>query len=304
MTRPTSASPGTRSMFGSQVSSKRPSSASYGFGTGTREHSSKIFVSPDHARLEPNKTSPSPSAYTLPRSVGTQPDGRKPSFPQWAFGTAERFTYEKKSKANPGPGAYGANGSCGTQVSSAKPTEPIFGFGTSERKDVAKVFISEEHNKSHHGAASPGPAAYMLKGGLSKQDESKMRTNPAWVFGTGGRFKYDHIKRASGSPGPGAYTLTQSVGTQVSGTKASAPIYGFGTSDREHQAKCYLSPEHEKIKHGWNSPGPVSYTLTPSTGKQQHSHKGTLPAWGFGTASRWSSKQNGGISPGPGAYCV
>ena len=102
MGRPSTAGPGSRSMFGTQVSSKRPSSAAYGFGTGTREHSSKIFVSPDHAKLEPNKSSPSPSAYTLPRSVGQQPDGRKATMPQWAFGTAERFTYEKKSKANPG----------------------------------------------------------------------------------------------------------------------------------------------------------------------------------------------------------
>mmetsp|Transcript_11627 Transcript_11627/g.24953 ORF Transcript_11627/g.24953 Transcript_11627/m.24953 type:complete len:305 (-) Transcript_11627:744-1658(-) len=296
----------TRSMFGSQVNSKRSSAPSYGFGSSNRQHASKMFISQEHAALSSTGAPPGPSAYSLKNSIGAQPDARKASAPTWAFGTAERFTYEKKSAANPGPGAYQSNSALGAQVSSNQQSQPKFGFGTSERKHVAGVFVSEEHNKARHGIDSPGPMAYNSKGAFNKQDVSKQKTAPSWVFGSSGRFNYEHVKRAATSPGPGAYNASTSVGNQVQSTRTSAPQPGFGTSNREHQAKCYLSPEHEKINAGKHSPGPVSYTLHESTGRQTSSKNQSMPSWGFGTANRWTSQEKAtrGSTPGPGSYVV
>jgi len=297
----------TRSMFGDQPNSLKGSAPAYGFGTSTRQHASKIFVSNEHARLASTGAPPAPNAYSLNGAVASQHDSRKTSMPQWAFGSAERFTYEKKSAANPGPGAYQSHQSCGSQVSSAKQTEPIFGFGTSERHHVANIFISEEHNKSRHGLTSPGPAVYTLKGAFNKQEVSKQKTAPTWVFGTGQRFKYDFVKRGATSPGPGAYTLSMSVGAQPSSMKQSAANFSFGSGTRDHQAKLYVSQEHEKINAGVHSPGPSSYTLQEANGKQNLSKNVSASAWGFGTASRWASADKGKSSlqtPGPGAYAI
>merc|ERR1712087_162649 len=295
----------SKSMFGNQVASKRQSAPAYGFGSSTRQHVNKVYLSAEHAKLASNTSSPGPSAYSLRGAVGAQPDCRKVTAPTWAFGTAERFTYEKKSASNPGPGAYNSHSAFGGQVNSSRQSQPIYGFGSSERHHVEGCFMSEEHNKARHGKDSPGPMVYKLKGAFNKQDVSKQRTAPAWVFGSTNRFKYDHVKRAATSPGPGAYTLSQSVGQQISSTKTTAAMFGFGTSDREHQTKIYLSPDHEKMNAGLHSPGPVSYTLQESTGKQNLSKNTSMPAWGFGSANRWTSeKQQRMHTPGPGAYCV
>lgn len=265
----------TRSMFGEQALSKRQSAPQYGFGSSTRENQAKVFTSPEHAKLSAPRVSPGPAVYSLRNSVGAQIDGRKNSAPQWAFGTAERFAGEKRSSSNPGPGTYEAKSGIGPQTASQCSSPPIFGFGSSTRDSVAKVFLSEGHNKDKYGLCSPGPAVYQLTGAIGKQQLSKQKDQPSWVFGSSQRFQYDHVKRAAGSPGPGAYSLKESVGPQVASTKTSSPMPGFGTSNRAHQAKVYLSPEHEKSYIGQASPGPCTYTLNPSTGKQQLSQMAT-----------------------------
>lgn len=245
----------------------------------------------------------------LRASVGDQPDGRKISAPKWVFGTGERFKYESRAAtAAPGPGAYSASGSFGNQASSSMRTQPAPGFGSAGRQHVAKVFVSEDHNKSLFGTQSPGPCSYNLKGSLGKQETSRLATGatqPSWVFGSTKRFQYDHVKRAAASPGPGQYTSNSSVGTQPQSTRSSAPIFGFGTGDRSHQAKLYMSPEHEKMNHGLQSPGPCSYNLNGSVGVQRLSKDQSSAAWGFGTADRWQATRAAKEqSPGPGAYCV
>merc|ERR1740138_1023403 len=193
----------------------------------------------------------------------------------------------------------------GVQVSSSKETQPMFGFGSAGREHVAKVFVSEDHNKSLHGVESPGPQVYTLNGAVGKQELSRTRNQPAWVFASSNRFKYEHVKRAATSPGPGAYSLNQSVGSQVISTKESAPMPGFGTSNREHMNKLYISTDHEKAQTGNNSPGPCNYALPESTGKQPLSKYSSMPQWGFGTAERWTAnKGTNATTPGPGSYCI
>ena len=89
-------------MFGDQAHSKRRSSPSYGFGSSTRNQAGKVFLSTDHAKLSTPGFSPGPTVYTLHTSLGTQADGRKLSSPQWAFGSSDRFSYEKKGMQIPG----------------------------------------------------------------------------------------------------------------------------------------------------------------------------------------------------------
>lgn len=299
---------GARTMFGDQCVSKRPSAPSYGFGSASRAQVQKLFVSKEHSKTSGGAHSPGPSVYTLRGSVGTQPDGRKVSAPNWAFGTSERFGYANKSQAAPGPGAYAERSAFGSQATSKQQSQPIYGFGSGTREHAAKCFVSEDHNKSRHGMESPGPMVYKLGGAFGRQQQSRGANQPAWVFGSTNRFQYDHVKRAATSPGPGAYSLGQAVGTQVSSTKSSAAAFGFGTSDRAHVAKMYISPEHEKMSQGVNSPGPMTYTLTDAVGKQYKSNNPSSASWGFGTAQRFAAQDGRpgarGATPGPGAYVV
>lgn len=238
----------TRSMFGVQVLSKRRSGQRYGFGSSTRAVANKVFLSSEHAKLAPpNTITPSPNAYTLRAAVGPQSDGKKPSAPLWGFGSADRFQGNTKPSAqNPGPGAYDARSGLGVQVSSTKEQQPLYGFGTSTRDHVAKVFVSEEHNKSMYGIDSPGPV-YTMDAAIGRQQLSQKSNGPAWVQGVAERWQYDHVKRAATSPGPGSYTLKPAISVQVSSTMISAPMPGFGTSNREHMQKLFISTEHVRF---------------------------------------------------------
>jgi len=295
----------TKSTFGSQVSSKRHSAPSFGFGSGTRAGQDKVFVSQEHAKLVGNPCSPGPAVYTLTGSVSDQPDSTNMSMPKWAFGTSDRFMGMSKESV-PGPGTYTSHPGVGTQVSSKNTSQPIYGFGSSTREHLAKTFITEEHNKALHGVNSPGPATYMLQGAVGKQQLNQNNTEPAWVFGTGQRFVYDHVKRAAASPGPGAYLATQSVGPQVASTKPTTPRFGFGTGDRSHQEKVFIGEEHAKISGGKDAPGPGQYVIHAMTGqKLSDSRQYTASSWGFGTAERFNKHSNKHTStPGPGEYVI
>ena len=326
-------------MFGNQATSRRRSAPSFGFGSSTRNQAGKVFISREHAKLATSGFSPGPSAYTLRAAVGTQNDGRKRSSPQWVFGSSDRFMQGKKGIQDPGvlhsplcathlhqapsaahhfpltrfffaccvsgPGAYDVKPGLGVQVSSQTHTEPLFGFGTAGREHVAKVYLSEEHNKSLHGCDSPGPSMYTLNAAVGTQQLSKKSNQPKWVFASSNRFQYDHVKRATTSPGPGAYTLNAAVGNQVLSTMHSAATPGFGASTRDQMGKIYISPEHEKAQTGNNSPGPCNYALPEGTGPQPLSKYHSLPAYGFGTAERWMpNKTTSALAPGPGSYCI
>ena len=175
-----------------------------------------------------------------------------------------------------GPGAYDMAGGVGPQVSSGKQTQPMFGFGSAGREHVAKVFLSEGHNKSLHGIDSPGPQVYTLLGSVGKQELSKTRNQPSWVFASSNRFKYDHVKRAATSPGPGSYTLGQSVGPQFDSSKASAPLPGFGTSNRDQMGKLYISSEHVRLPSTQKRPGGKPTGYRASLAPPNHAGEGTV----------------------------
>lgn len=258
------------------------------------------------------KGSPGPALYTLPPSVGgKQPDGRKSDPPSWGFGTAQRFRpksappkVDGHAGNNPGPNHYSnPPPSVGPQVLAKFRTEPLPGFGTAERKNVRKVWISQEHQKTDmYGLNSPGPATYALKTTLGRQDESTIPSTPTWVI-AGRRNEKGAWKN---TPGPAEYTMIPAVGVQPDSRRPSSATPSFGSGTRNQRAKIYLGDGHEKASHGKNTPGPAAnYQLIPSVGKQIHSKTRDNPSATFSRASRWASyereiKKNS--TPGPGAY--
>ena len=132
-------------------------------------------------------------------------------------------------------------------------------------------------------------------------------SSPSWVFGSSQRFKDPDLERHKKTPAADAYSQPNGLGPQPSSTKRSAPLPGFGSSNRDHAAKVFLTPEHQKANFGKQSPGPVMYTLTPGVGKQTLSVRREAPSYGFGTNDRWYTRKiamRAANNPAPGAYNV
>ena len=70
---------GSLSMFSSQAMSGKISSASFGFGTATREQSMQLYISPAHMRANHGRFSPGPAAYGGNSSLSRQ--AHNPSLP-------------------------------------------------------------------------------------------------------------------------------------------------------------------------------------------------------------------------------
>ena len=306
---------GTRTTLGKQVSSRRVSAPSFGFGSATRENQEKVFVSQEHAALTGKPCSPGP-VYMMRAAVGPQVDGAIASAPQWSFSNDERF--EKLSKYAteiPAPGHHDVQSGIGDQTLSSKASLPHYGFGTATRDQVQKVYITSDHNKALFGRGSPGPSTYMLNPAMGKQRlssgpsgysrSSKNQSQPSWVMGKAERFEPD---RAIQMPGPCAYTITPAVGVQVSSKKPSLPRFGFGSGTRDDAAKVYISAEHEKVSSGGKDvPGPGAYPIKAMTGNRNASSKQpTGSAWGFGTSKRFGDPvlRANADNPGPGQYVI
>ena len=283
------------STLGNQWVSSRQSAPSYGFGTSTREHAAKVFISPKHAELSTMPLSPGPAKYGSKSVLG--PQLILTSQPSYGMGTSERFNNLPASQR---PNAYDMKDSIGGPGG--------FSMGTSTRQGVEKVYVSEEHSIStFSGVGSPGPATYSGVAGVGKQYSSCKGTEPCWGFGTNERFKDPSLKAAAKQPAPGAYEIASSVGPQAVGRFASAPLFGMGTSTRENMDKVFTSAAQERTKSfGKISPGPI-YTLQDSIGPQRLSTKAGAPARGFGSCDRWYTQKLAarcGNTPAPGAYNV
>lgn len=312
---------GTRSMLGTQVRGGKVSAPSYGFGSSTRKNQEKVFVSHEHAALEGggDARSPGPAVYDCTASVGPQVDGNLESAPRWAFGKDDRFGRLKPTTINnPAPGKYDAESSIGTTANSRRTSMPKYGMGSSTRDHQAKVYVSEEHNKTtDYGRNSPGPSTYMLKSAVGSQVLSagpspygagagvpgRNASQPSWVMGKAERF--DALTKSE-APGPGAYGIKPAVGTQVTSNKASMPKFGFGTSNRDHMSKVFISKEHEKVTGGRDAPGPGTNTIPSLTGKPVVSgHQRSGASWGFGSSKRFTDAfKHQKDNPGPGHYVI
>ena len=136
---------------------------------------------------------------------------------------------------------------------------------------------------------SPGPSAYVVPGGMGRQQLSGKTSNPSWRVGTGQRSGVSD-KQAANLPGAGnqrppncaagtvfdadeqlsgvwsqkrtylllagRYQLPGGLGKQVLGPKRSAATAKFGSSTRDGANKVFISAEHDKTSCGLASPGP------------------------------------------------
>ena len=300
-----------RSTLGTQVLGGRTSAPIYGFGTSTRDHREKLFVTEEHAKLNVKNKSPGPHAdYQRRGACGPQIDNNQ-SPPIWGFGGAERFGKNMGKTLAPSPDTYTMRSSLGIQIVSEQDTTPVWGMGSSTRDNVKKVFLGDKQNAvTFQGVNSPGPAAYGIneKTCVGKQDLSVNRSMPSWGMGSLPRFKDPNLERTKKLPAPDAYSLQGAVGPQGSSTKRSAPLPGFGSSNREHMTKVFMTPQHEKINsYGKGSPGPAVYTRETSIGKQLLSTKRETPSFGFGGCDRWYTRKIADrVVPkiGPGSYNI
>ena len=143
----------TKSMFGAQALSTRPSAANWGFGTSTRAQQARVFAGGLAAAKSVDPSIPGPR-YNLPNPVGAQ----------YTFGTQARFGVPGRRSAaaahSPGPGAYDNTSSVGRQIYSTNTSFPRYGFGTADRAIASRVFISPQHAEcGSFGRSSPGPAS-------------------------------------------------------------------------------------------------------------------------------------------------
>jgi hypothetical protein len=115
------------STLGNQWVSSRQSAPSYGFGTSTREHAAKVFISPKHAELSTMPLSPGPAKYGSKSVLG--PQLILTSQPSYGMGTSERFNHLPASQR---PNAYDMKDTIGGPGG--------FSMGTSTRQGVEKVY--------------------------------------------------------------------------------------------------------------------------------------------------------------------
>jgi len=193
------------SSIGRMVDSTRESAAQFGFGSSTRDHAAKVFLSAEQAKVNFGLNSPGPSAYNTRSGVGPQYSSRNETAPIYGFGSEERFRYDfvDRAKKLPGAGQYNTTSAVGVQTQSAKQTMPIYGFGSSTRSNRDKVYISADHEKSHYGEGSPGPASLGPAAfvGMGKQVNSQKASGARFSFGTSVRGALTN----NTNPGPGAY---------------------------------------------------------------------------------------------------
>ena len=200
--------PGTYSRpssFGKQQESTKFTAVENMFGSSTRDNSSRMFISHEHAKVNYGKCSPGPLIYNMRSSVGGQVSSKKPNLPRWAFPVEERFRYDYVDRAAkiPGAGQYNQTRACGAQIVSTKMSLPSFGFGSATRRDRDKVYVSSDHEKSRYGQQSPGPASVQLKSFMGPQINSRKLSSSQWTFGSTKRFKGN--RGVGMAPGPGAY---------------------------------------------------------------------------------------------------
>ena len=167
-----------------------------------------VFASAKRTPIDAGKNSPGPAAYTLPQSVGPQPDSRKERAGTPAFGTGSREQRESLflgpghnkgmfGKGSPGPAVnYHLNAAVGKQVRE----------GQRERIPCARTAPHYPHTGSSFSIVAPllTPASHHLSS--HTQVASNLREAPAPSFSKSDRWAtYNKELKSNSTPGPGQY---------------------------------------------------------------------------------------------------
>ena len=163
-----------------------------------------VFASAKRTPIDAGKNSPGPAAYTLPQSVGPQPDSRKERAGTPAFGTGSREQRESLflgpghnkgmfGKGSPGPAVnYHLNAAVGKQVREGQ-RERIPCARTTPTWHLFFYSLAASDASSHHLSSH-------------KQVASNLREAPAPSFSKSDRWAtYNKELKSNSTPGPGQY---------------------------------------------------------------------------------------------------
>ena len=166
-----------------------------------------VFASAKRTPIDAGKNSPGPAAYTLPQSVGPQPDSRKERAGTPAFGTGSREQRESLflgpghnkgmfGKGSPGPAVnYHLNAAVGKQVREGQRADTLRTHRTALPPHWVLFFYSlaASDASSHHLSSH-------------KQVASNLREAPAPSFSKSDRWAtYNKELKSNSTPGPGQY---------------------------------------------------------------------------------------------------
>ncbi|KAG8463235.1 hypothetical protein KFE25_011232 [Diacronema lutheri] len=144
----------------------------------------------------------------------------------------------------------------GAQPLSHRPTAPSYGFGSTTRAGAARVF---QEGRVPSDSPSPGPAGYRpAESAVGKQPSSRKLSSPSYGFGTSVRFGLDSPRGSDASSSPSASPAALSPRGALPG----------GRSARA------------------SAPGPGSYALPSSFGRQADARRLSPPNAAFGTSER------------------
>lgn len=293
----------SKSMFGVQTMSTKPTFPAYGFGTSGRTSSTKLVFTKEQCAANVGLAGPGP-IYDVPGALGGQISSKHTTFPAYKFGARALADSNLSKEARPGPGTYAVQGAIGPQTMSNKANAQSWKFGSSNRWST---YMSD----SKGGSGTPGYDN-------PKPAHGWLGDAAAFSFGTSGRYTIGMgnpgIKPTFAfAPGPGTYVNAGCLGAQQLSQRSTAAQFKFGTQTRERANKVYLTHAHERSLFGQHSPAPNIYTMKSSFGGQQSSKNRTSATMKFGSADRFSEvrsareKEAGEMpfhTPGPGSYCV
>eukprot|EP00320_Phaeocystis_rex_P007280 CAMPEP_0119071998 /NCGR_PEP_ID=MMETSP1178-20130426/56474_1 /TAXON_ID=33656 /ORGANISM="unid sp, Strain CCMP2000" /LENGTH=250 /DNA_ID=CAMNT_0007053973 /DNA_START=48 /DNA_END=800 /DNA_ORIENTATION=+ len=96
-------------------------------------------------------------------------------------------------------------------------------------------------------------------------------------------------------------------GSQMASGKVSSSAFGFGTATREQRELAYISPAHLRANLCKFSPGPATYNMNSSLGRQVLNDKRSCQSTSFGLEERFDPDRRmmlATCTPGPGTYRV
>lgn len=170
--------------------SNKMSPRRHGFGTATREHRAKVFITNAHHRAELyGRDSPGPSSphIAMKGSFGVQHASTRSTAPGWVMGSgSNRFDSweERRSRAQTAaPGSHELASSVGVQRDSRRPSSPQPSLSRARPETLAKVYLHSK-DRTTLGQGSPGPSAHdPTRAFLASRPASA-----AFSFGTASRF--------------------------------------------------------------------------------------------------------------------
>ncbi|GFR53084.1 hypothetical protein Agub_g15794 [Astrephomene gubernaculifera] len=194
----------------------------------------------------------------------------------------------------------------GSSIYANRKNPPSTSFGKPKQRQGKEPLFKDP---------GPGPGAYHPEVGIphlaGRGVTPTHHANTKWAADTTGRTNLGLPPHKDVvPPGPGLYLRSRSAVNltgcpqQLTSWRNAAAAGWQNYSARECQTPVILSKEHERIRYGTHSPGPMTAVPEHSVGRQLTSQRITQPRCAFARSARFSTAElrMSGAVPGPGAY--